>query len=269
MNRCRKLHRSACVANTLETAFVLCISTPSLHTCNIKLAIDRVKFTPVCTRVKFSGKRHHSALWLTIHFITKQQHVRACTKGEVNHKVFKWAPFIGINSDLPTGRVIDSTRKVDKWKVWGHFITRAARTIKAILADFANHGTWSPITFGTRHGELTIGGKADPIGVTKTGCDDLCCLTIGGNTHRTLVAGCKAEAAILFTHQTTNEIMPRRRSFISVRKAFMKIIFTIVVKVVQFGDLIPPKNIGNIIMNNHAQSVVQTRSDPAPSYNTG
>ena len=49
----------------------------------------------------------------------------------------------------------------------------------------------------------------------------------------------------------------------------MKIIFTIVVKVVQLGDLVPSKNIGNVIMNNHAQGVVQTRSDPAPSYDTG
>ena len=125
----------------------------------------------------------------------------------MNHKVFKWAPFIGINSDLPTRGIIDSTGKVDKWKVWGHFITRAARTIEPIFADFANHGTWCPITFRTGDSEFTIGGKADPIGVTKTGCDDLCSLAIGGNTHRTLVAGSKAETAILFTHQTTNEIV--------------------------------------------------------------
>ena len=187
----------------------------------------------------------------------------------MNHKVFKWAPFIGINSDLPTRGIIDSTGKVDKWKVWGHFITRAARTIEPIFADFANHGTWCPITFRTGDSEFTIGGKADPIGVTKTGCDDLCSLAIGGNTHCTLIAGSKAETTILFTHQTTNEIMPRGRSFIGVGKAFVKIIFTIVVKVVQLGDLVPPKNIGNVIMNNHAQSVVQTRSDPAPSYDTG
>ena len=232
MNRCRKLHRSACIANALETPFVLCISAPSLHTCNIKLAIDGVKFTPVCTRVKFSGKRHYSALWFAINFVTKQQHVRASTKGEVNHKVFKWAPFIRINSDLPTRRIIDTTGKVNKWKVWGHFITRAARTIKPIFADFANHGTWSPITFRTGDSKFAIGGEADPIGVTKTSCDDLCSFTIGGNTHCTLITRCEAETTILFTHQTTNEIMPRGRSFISVGKTFVKIIFTIVVKVI-------------------------------------